>query len=567
MSLTDIYISFLAAPSANILSENCSLNYITTLKTINNAQNIIKELKSPHLKVQQSRILSTVVGDNSIALEIDTNIEFISSGGSYLPGLDDNFLADRRVNLPIIHMVDFDTEQMIQQIRVHWDQGSLLKLIDVIGVRGKNWPITDGKDQVRLIASSKLLAKNVSARASAPRDPNTVVTTSKGAAANGSQHITGDPHASLSLFAPRDPNQQSSYPTAIAPRASAKPPPRDYHDLFVGNDSDNSAPPSAAKMKGRAFRDQGNPLKQEPENFIAPKGGAGKNFRPSRLFDEDDQDVVPSPTKGNKANPTKKGLDISNMLEEENEPLKPIRPRSSKHQSQWDFEDMVSAVENTKQDRIRGQVRHFALGDDEVQMESPVKNPKVDKPRRDAETHFQFQDDGTPDGERRLIGRPKGAAHNSGLGLYQNNMYDDAKEIPKEQAEEDSSSAYVKNHRKFDSQFELRDDSPATNKKRSDTATHKEAVKMMNSQWEAYDVSPNESRKDNARMDQSARRMNTGIKTAGDGMGGKSGAGRNWGIGDCSDGEDADGVNGTVFQKGIPGKKQHAATSSDIWNF
>jgi hypothetical protein len=33
---------------------------------------------------------------------VDTAFEFISSGGPYLPGLDDNFLADRTVYLPIV---------------------------------------------------------------------------------------------------------------------------------------------------------------------------------------------------------------------------------------------------------------------------------------------------------------------------------------------------------------------------------------------------------------------------------------------------------------------------------
>ena len=59
---------------------------------------------------------------------------------------------------------------------------------------------------------------------------------------------TRDPHASLSLFAARDPNEQG--PQAYegpkpAPRASAKPAPRDYGELFAGGDPPSTVPGSA----------------------------------------------------------------------------------------------------------------------------------------------------------------------------------------------------------------------------------------------------------------------------------------------------------------------------------
>ena len=40
-------------------------------------------------------------------------------------------------------MVHFDKSGKITQIRQYWDQGSLLKQIDVIGARSRNWPIRD----------------------------------------------------------------------------------------------------------------------------------------------------------------------------------------------------------------------------------------------------------------------------------------------------------------------------------------------------------------------------------------------------------------------------------------
>ncbi|KAI4124722.1 MAG: hypothetical protein LQ347_005619, partial [Umbilicaria vellea] len=58
-------------------------------------------------------------------------------------------------------------------------------------------------------------------------------------------------------------------------------------------------------------------------------------------------------------------------------------------------------------------------------MNSPAKNAKVDKARPDAQTHFDFQDDGTPGGAKRPGGHPRGHGPNNGLGLYQNNVYDE----------------------------------------------------------------------------------------------------------------------------------------------
>ena len=66
-------------------------------------------------------------------------------------------------------MVHFDDEQKIVQIRMYWDQGALLKQIDVIGARARNWPIRDGKDQTRLISTSfATVAQPESAAASRP---------------------------------------------------------------------------------------------------------------------------------------------------------------------------------------------------------------------------------------------------------------------------------------------------------------------------------------------------------------------------------------------------------------
>ncbi|KAH0545080.1 hypothetical protein FGG08_000851 [Glutinoglossum americanum] len=571
MSLQSIYTKFLAAPSAAALADDSatSLHYIPTLTTIHEAQPIVKHLRAqvPQLKKREENVLSATESDTGLVLEVETTLELLTSGGAYLPGLDDNFLADKVLTFPIIHIVQFNENRQIQQIRLHWDQASLLKQVDVIGTRAKNWPIRDGKDQIRLISSStSLVGKSLSSSTSSTAAGRVVP--SKGHSTNGSttNHPTRDPHASLTLFAPRDLNEDAPRPAAVAPRASAKPPARDYHDLFVGNESDASP---ATVSKGRSFAG-GKPS----EEIIAPKMGAGKNFQPSRLFDN--EETIPTPQQSpertsRKPNPKKYNhFDFGDGSEEGNlthaTAAPPAKPRS-KHASQWDFEDFVTPEKVTA--KVRGQqVRHFGWSDDEVNEESPVKHKTVAAPRRDAETHFEFQDDGTPSGTRRPAGHPRGTAHNTGLGLYQNNLYGDAEPKPSQQQNQPLGNVTNINHRKnFDSQFSMTDDSPASKDQKKEKSTggdHKAAVRMMDSNWDAYDQSPQVIKKENTENKPSK----TGIKTTGDGMGAKKGAGRQWGFGDDSDGEENGGVNGRGFRKGVPSRKQQEpATGNTFWDF
>ncbi|KAI9876182.1 MAG: hypothetical protein M1830_007083, partial [Pleopsidium flavum] len=543
MSLQSLYQAFLAAPNAAALAEGASFNYITTLTTVNTPAAIIKHLTAQQraMKKKQEKVISTIESSDGICLDVETTLEFLTSGGAYLPGLDDNFLADRVVTFPIVHVVHFDANKKIHQVRLYWDQGSLLKLVDVIGARARNWPICDGKDQARLIASSaastaKATSNGTSSHQSAApgaRDLNEVVITSRNLSPTKRTNVTGDPHASLSLFGPRDANEDTSLPAVIAPRASAKPPPRDYHDLFVGHESDSS-PAEKSKSPTR-----------EPNataNAIAPKGGAGKNYLPSRLFGdiENPQPGTPgtphqSPDKFIKPHPKKYnhfefGEGSDGPVQQQQPKPMPTHPKS-KDQSQWDFEDFVTP-EKVPQ-KIRGQdVRHFGWSDDEgANMESPVKHPKVTHPRPDAQTNFEFKDDGMPAGDRRPAGHPRGQGHKNGLGLYQNNLYDD-EELPsspeKKHAQPLSTVTNVKDRKKdFDPHFSMTDDSPAPkdgvrNENKAIPEDRKKVVKMMDANWGTYDQSPEQSKqssKENYSIGANKSTMNTGIKAGGDGMG------------------------------------------------
>ena len=104
MSLTQLYQSFLTAPSEGVLAENATLNYITTVTTVQGVAPILKHFNSQQkvLRKKEERFLSTVEDQHSLCVEVQTSLEFITGGGSYLPGLDDNFVSDRKAIFPIV---------------------------------------------------------------------------------------------------------------------------------------------------------------------------------------------------------------------------------------------------------------------------------------------------------------------------------------------------------------------------------------------------------------------------------------------------------------------------------
>ncbi|KAI8940216.1 hypothetical protein NX059_003921 [Plenodomus lindquistii] len=363
MTLRDTYTRFLVSPSKDALAENASLHYISTLTSIHDAPAIIKHFSAQEklLKKTKQSILDAVEGTGGLSVDVETTIEFNNGGGAYLPGLDDNFVADRTVTFPMVHIVHFDQAGKITQIRQYWDQGSLLKQIDVIGSRSRNWPIRDGKDQSRLIATNAASTANgVSAASSRPptaasRGADNVSVSSR---SRGSTNATNDPHASLSLFAPRQVSEgesHSSHPTA--PRAqSAKPQPREYSELFVGEDSGSPSP--------------------SPQRIPA-KAGSGKNFKTSRLFDEEtEEDRVAATPQGVKTNAKKYShFEFGDGDGEETPKIRDTARALPKGKSQasWNFEDF--ATPNKIEAKTQPQaVRHFGWSDDDV---GPFYQPEI----------------------------------------------------------------------------------------------------------------------------------------------------------------------------------------------
>jgi len=104
MSLQRTYIRFLSTPKASALSKDTvALHYITSGISVS-GEAIISHLSNQHhvLEMKTEKVLSGFETTDSLVLEIETVVEFKSGGGAYLPGLDDNFLADQTATFLLV---------------------------------------------------------------------------------------------------------------------------------------------------------------------------------------------------------------------------------------------------------------------------------------------------------------------------------------------------------------------------------------------------------------------------------------------------------------------------------
>ncbi|KAK7951891.1 uncharacterized protein PG986_007619 [Apiospora aurea] len=513
MSLQSVYKQFLAAPNSSLLATDATLHYITTTTTFKTAADIIKHLSSQRNQIKKKKedVLTAVEADNVVVLEFDTALEFVISGGTYLPGLDDNFLADRTVILPILHIVTFDNDGKIVQIRQSWDQGAMLKQVDVIGKTGRNWPIRDSQEQIKMITNA---AKSVSDTVSAPKKADPAVRP-RGESNNSPLFGTREENnqSIASVISPRGgvkPKQRgfdeilgeepagTAAASVVSPRGGARPTQRSFHDI-VAEESDNDEEGSPSSGRGRsrspskaiapkagvekkfqpsrlfereeeseAARNaeaHARERSESPFKAIAPKSGADKKFKPSRLFNEEASENDANTGKGPELfyRPNPKRFDHFEFGDGSDAPEEPEKsepkPRDSKHGSQWSFDDFVTpqkvAPTRTLQ-RINQDSRHWGAGDDVAEEN---EHPAQQRTRPSAEVHFEMQDDGTPVAPRQTV--PRGASQNANSKLY--------KDRTTGEEDEDDASAEalgnitnLKNRNKaFGSQFAMSDSSPA----------------------------------------------------------------------------------------------------------
>ncbi|XP_044724693.1 NTF2-like protein [Hirsutella rhossiliensis] len=550
MAAVATYEQFLAAPSSSLLADKATLHYVTTTTTFSGATDILKHLNSlqRQIKKKKQNVLGVIDGNNVIALEVDTDLEFLTSGGPYLPGLDDNFLSDRTAYLPIMHIVAFDADGKIIQMRQQWDQGSLLKQLEIIGKTGRNWPIKDSREQLSMIRAC--LESAGLASSSANQSHNDVVIRTRGLSANALR----DPHASLELFAPREQIEAAEPASVVSPYAGNRPRQRGFTEILGDEPQGEEA--------HNALRDRS----------VSPsKVGQGKNYQPMRIFDgqehhEEVEDET-SEAKGTKSyirpNPRKyEHFDFADGSDPQDKSKAGMGLKDqtkSKHNSQWSFDDFVT----------------------------PQK-PKPSKTYRHQDTRsWDTEDDGESVSRQERPGKPRGSVHNEGLGLYKNNINrDDATPGPQRAL---GNITNLKDRTKdFDPHFAMTDDSPSAQQQQPQAVPEgrQKAVKMMDANWSSYDQSPSSQKENQPRPSQAkggsrihiaGDGMGTkkggsrdllpagengdkeGIHIAGDGMGGKKGTDRNWLFGGDEEGE---APKATTSRKG-----NGAAAAKSFWAF
>lgn len=493
--------------------------------------------------------------------------------------------------------MSYDANQKISSIRLHWDQGSLLKQVEVIGARGRNWPIHEGKEQVKLITSiagTPEASAAPSRRSTQSIDQADVQIPLRSHASSLTSAFASEPR-NLSLFETAAPEDESTVSGAggpiISPRASAKPPSRGLEDILTGGEKE-IPPPSE-------FRSP-SPKKQLNGNGGTQRQGAEKHFHPIRLFDENDAPPdLKSPDQMKVDSKKYKHFEFGSG--EDAMRLSTKQTNKAKHGSQWDFSDFMTP-EKPHVAKVRTQdTRNFGWSDDEVQVthgirdlylnrvtdmtqdKSPVRRAIVHHARPDAETHFEFVDDGTPVAVKP---RPssKGRQHNDGLGLYRDNVLDpegaeDAAKGGKKPLTTTSVNVNADSrHRDFDSQFEMIDDSPSVSRigakdenaqasaqppKKIDENRAK-VLKMMSSSWQTFDDADDtsSSKKENVPAGPSSTEDKAkGIKTAGSGVGGRRDAERHWGFGEDDDFKEEE------TKKIVPSGQQQGAEVKSFWDF
>lgn len=393
-----------------------------------------------------------------------------------------------------------------------WDQGSLLKQLEVIGKTGRNWPIKDSREQIALIQSS--LKSTGAGPATSTQDHKEVLIRTRGNTTNALR----DPHATLHMQPTREEIEGVGASSVVNPYSGNRPQQRGFTDI-LGDD------PEGAHYEDR--------------HAMSPnKIGGGKNYQPMRIFDGQEDVAEEDTPKGRpasqyiKPNPRKYShFDFADGSDPNDAPQAGVafdKKPKSKHDSQWSFDDFVTPSKPQASKALRKQdVRHWDTDKEALGDETPA--PAPGKGRRDAETHFELQDDGERV-SRPERGRQKGSVHNEGLGLYKNNLFnqEDAETADPEAQRALGNITNLKDRGKdFDAHWTMTDESPAhpqTQRPEPVPENRKKAVKMMDANWSSYDESPKQ--KENTRL--SEAQGDTRIHIAGDGMGGKKGTNRNW---------------------------------------
>ena len=107
MTLEAAYKQWLGQPTADALAVDASLVYVPTLTTIHEPAAILKHIKlqDQQLQKKSENTLNAIENGNALCLQTETTLHLTFGGGAYLPGMDDNLLADKTVFIVMVRHV------------------------------------------------------------------------------------------------------------------------------------------------------------------------------------------------------------------------------------------------------------------------------------------------------------------------------------------------------------------------------------------------------------------------------------------------------------------------------
>lgn len=380
-----------------------------------------------------------------------------------------------------------------------------MKQVEVIGSRGKNWPIRDAKDQSKLIVNVAT-AQGITTPPSQEQVPVAI-----GKAPGSSRPPSRSPSE---IFGGGDDVENEPTPRArdsiISPRAGST---KHFRPVRVFGGEDDAEDATSSPIKPKIGSNKGfQPVRvfdveqHEAEATQQPRAGSTKNFQPIRVFDLGEDGAEPEKERQYKTHPNKfNHFEIGAEANAARE-IKDTPAVRSGHMSQWDFADFYTP-EKPRQ-KLRAQdVRHFGWSDNEEEnIETPPVRPRVVQPRRDAETHFlldETDDENNKPAPLHPGKRMIGSFESKGQNLYDNNVYDEeGNPTPKRPL-----GTVVNNiHRRkdFDAHWEARDPTPSDIAaasaeenigSRPVSSDRVKAVKMMESSWDNFDENDDEAKK------------------------------------------------------------------------
>lgn len=242
----------MASPSADLLVENSTMHYITSLYEIHGADKIVQHLNTTRKQTRNwtETTLKAHETSSELILEVALSAELNFDGqkNPWLPGLESNLFSGKKIHSVVVYFISFAGEK-ISGVRLYWDQATLLRQVEAIGQQGRRWPIADGVAAVQLVKRS-LTGPSAAVQASAP------------AAANGS--------------AASQPAHDTSYTPAIA---SQGPPQAQYN--FLAPQTTSAPSTSQARSGGQQTQRSASALHtpvvatngppQAQYNFLAPQ--------------------------------------------------------------------------------------------------------------------------------------------------------------------------------------------------------------------------------------------------------------------------------------------------------